>query len=739
MRNVEKVRIQAQNKKTPAELLEQLADSEDKLTRQYIASNPNTPLKTLNQLCKEFPDQVFSNPALDIVTTDKFQKMPINLMIEKEKYLGVPEAIFATDVGHEDAVVWSQALEPTLDNHRKQAQYKTTPPSVLSKLAKNEDRLVRQYVASNPNTPLKSLEKLGAEFPHEVADNAKTSAEILKQLLINNRTRKRSPILDQKILNHPNASEEIIHAVVSRCSDNSVRESALDCAKTSAKTLKEIALERDIIDKPDNYQLLIEHPHVSAEIITIAQIIIDHEAITPEVLIEFACRSYGLETAAKAAFRHQNMSAEILARLSLSEFELVKVAVAKHHKTTVATLKHLTKDENRFIRATILERDQIPQEIVAILADDPSESIRLLVAKMKGLTTQTITKLANDPCELVRRLTVKMQDLASENITKLATDPSESVRALIATKTNLTSEIVARLFKDPSKPVRAKILKHHLKKLNLETILKLAQDPDETVRCLLVESNPHLIDLVPEILVQLTQDKSEVVRADVAYHQKLSEEFIAMLACDPSLIVRCALVDDHNYCHHSMGLNSHLPLAILWKMLEQNEVDPDLASSPPLTKVWMDIETRNYEPSARLVNFYIKKAITKHPETILDFLLTLIKDEDEEIRAAAASSPKLSATILDKLIDDKSKRVRFAVLDNPSVGSDTLQLYLERNKGVRMCIGGGIYKARQQLRQRQKTAICGLANLLSWQKSLDTSTLIHTCRIVNRAWEKFRW
>ena len=144
MRNVEKVRIQAQNKKTPAELLEQLADSEDKLTRQYIASNPNTPLKTLNQLCKEFPDQVFSNPALDIVTTDKFQKMPINLMIEKEKYLGVPEAIFATDVGHEDAVVWSQALEPTLDNHRKQAQYKTTPPSVLSKLAKNEDRLVRQ-------------------------------------------------------------------------------------------------------------------------------------------------------------------------------------------------------------------------------------------------------------------------------------------------------------------------------------------------------------------------------------------------------------------------------------------------------------------------------------------------------------------------------------------------------------------------------------------------------------------
>ena len=734
--SVDQARKQARNKNTSAEILEQLANSEDKLTLQYIASNPNTPLRALNKLCKEFPDQVFSNPALDMVIANKSQKLPINLMIEREKYLGITEAVFAAAAGCEDAEVWSQALEFDLDKLRKQAQDKTTPPSVLSKLANNEDRLVRQYVASNPNTPLKSLEKLGTEFPHEVVDNAKTSAEILKQLLANNRAKKRSPILYQKILNHPNSSEEIIYAVVSRCSDNSVRESALDCAKTSAKSLKAIALERDIIGKPDNYQLLIKHPHVSAEIITIAQIVIDHKAITPEVLIEFVCRSYGLETAAKAAFRHQNMSAEILAQLSLSEFELVKVAVAKHPKTTVATLKHLTKDENGFILATILKRDRIPQEIVAILTDDPSESIRLLVAKMEDLTPQTITKLTNDPCELVRRLTVKMQDVASENITKLANDPSESVRALIATKTNLTSEIVTRLFKDPSKQVRAKILKYHLKELNPETLLKLAQDPDEAVRCHLIESNPHLIDIIPEILVQLTQDKSEVVRADVAYHQKLSEKLIVMLACDPSLIVRSALVDDRNYTHHSMGLNSHLPLAILWKMLEQNEVDPDLASSPPLTNVWMDIETRNYEPSARLVNFYLKKAITKHPETPLDYLMILIKDEDEQIRAAAASSSKLSATILNEMINDQSKSVRFAVLDNPSVGSDTLQLYLAKNKGVRMCIGGGIFKARQQLRKREKTAIRGMANLISWQKPLDTNTWVRTCRIINKAGEK---
>lgn len=279
-------------------------------------------------------------------------------------------------------------------------------------------------------------------------------------------------------------------------------------------------------------------------------------------------------------------------------------------------------------------------------------------------------------------------------------------------------------------------------KLSPQSILKLAQDPDETVRINLLESNNKLIDLVPEILWQLAHDQSEVVRANVAYYQKLSPKLISIFSCDRSLMVRCALVEDRNYHHNRFGANSHLPIAILWQMLGQSEADPDLATSPPLIfRKGEYFETRNYELSARLINFYIKKAIVKHPETPLDFLMTLIKDEDEEIRATAASNSKLSANVLEQLLNDNSSKVKWAVLDNPSTDSDTLRLYLAKGREDKRRCGReqDTRIVRQQLRKRKKTAICGMANLLSWQKSLDTNTLVHTCQIINRVRKRLDW
>lgn len=53
----------------------------------------------------------------------------------------------------------------------QQAKDETTAPEILASLAESQDPLVRKYVANNPNTPLDSLQELGAEFPEAVVRN----------------------------------------------------------------------------------------------------------------------------------------------------------------------------------------------------------------------------------------------------------------------------------------------------------------------------------------------------------------------------------------------------------------------------------------------------------------------------------------------------------------------------------------------------------------------------------------
>lgn len=66
-----KNRKQAQSKNTPSEILMQLASSNIAIVRQYVASNPNTPLERLEteilkKLAQEFPRQIVANPIFDI-------------------------------------------------------------------------------------------------------------------------------------------------------------------------------------------------------------------------------------------------------------------------------------------------------------------------------------------------------------------------------------------------------------------------------------------------------------------------------------------------------------------------------------------------------------------------------------------------------------------------------------------------------------------------------------------------
>ena len=60
----------------------------------------------------------------------------------------------------------------SIEQERQQAQDENTAPEILAKLANSEDKITRQCVASNPNTPTEILLNLGAEFPQELLNNS---------------------------------------------------------------------------------------------------------------------------------------------------------------------------------------------------------------------------------------------------------------------------------------------------------------------------------------------------------------------------------------------------------------------------------------------------------------------------------------------------------------------------------------------------------------------------------------
>ena len=59
----------------------------------------------------------------------------------------------------------------SIEEIRKQAQHENTAPEILAKLANSQDKEILRHVASNPNTPVETLEKLGKKFPDEITAN----------------------------------------------------------------------------------------------------------------------------------------------------------------------------------------------------------------------------------------------------------------------------------------------------------------------------------------------------------------------------------------------------------------------------------------------------------------------------------------------------------------------------------------------------------------------------------------
>ncbi len=78
----ELARLVAKNESADSELLQELAFSSDNITREGVATNPNTPTEVLLKLGAEFPRQLLDNPVFSLLLLENpklVEEIPIAL------------------------------------------------------------------------------------------------------------------------------------------------------------------------------------------------------------------------------------------------------------------------------------------------------------------------------------------------------------------------------------------------------------------------------------------------------------------------------------------------------------------------------------------------------------------------------------------------------------------------------------------------------------------------------------
>ena len=216
------VRQVAQNKSTPPKLLRKLAISSDRVTRQYVTANPNTPLEVLLLLGGQFPQQLLDNsrflaswlehsslinkiPINTLIALLKLEKLPMYVIKQASHSLNAdvqlavamnpqtPREVLEKLVRSEDAKVVEAAQMHVnwageICLNRKQTAeflllYPQIPNEILVEYSSSVSWLERYAIAIHPNTPLDTLHRLAGDGNRVVRAVAKTNLQSRHQQL----------------------------------------------------------------------------------------------------------------------------------------------------------------------------------------------------------------------------------------------------------------------------------------------------------------------------------------------------------------------------------------------------------------------------------------------------------------------------------------------------------------------------------------------------------------------------
>ena len=520
--------VVASNVSAPPKLLKQLAFHERKTVAKAVVSNPNTPTNILFRLGQDYPQHLFNNPILEILfleNPDFIADIPKKRLFPLLQQPDIPQFLLRaiamigdrnlsqtakfhvnyagamTQGWHEAAATAIQELDLNYEQFNFRNNYLVicyehflndfqeflpsrlleinrvlvysekiaNNPNMLAELATDPDYLVREYIASNLNTPIAALKQLANEDENDnivracVAKNPNTPISTLEQL-----ANDRDALVRQYLAQNKNLPVYVLEQLASD-RDVDVRNLVAINPATPSHILEKLATDRDIYIK---YSVA-EHSNTPVALLRkLAQdcdfkYYVARNPSTPIAIIDKLANDKDIEVRL-SAIENPNLPVDILEKVLLELTTIKNIseryAIANCSKISLEILKILACDDNHRVCINAINNPKITTEIIESVYLNKKRKARKnrtilqAIASNSKTSPNILMELANSSYTEIRKYVASNENTSLNVLEKLAKDKKHIVREFVASNDVVSISILKQLIQDENIEVRLNII-----------------------------------------------------------------------------------------------------------------------------------------------------------------------------------------------------------------------------------------------------------------------------------------
>jgi hypothetical protein len=563
----------------------------------------------------------------------------------------------------------SELQNPDLSHRLVLAAAEDTPSEVLQQLATDSEKAVRQAVAGNPNTPIDTLLKLGAEFRDEITTNPIFSIQLLAE--------PESHFVRLSLARSSTTSEKVL-AKLSKIPDEDILCAIAQNPATSATILESLVRNTPRLDDWDDSD--------GSEYDRLFSFIAKNPKTPSELLLHLASLHLNIEI---TLAENPNTPLPLLEKFAGWRNIQMHKALARNPGLPSALLEILAGEDNRELRYAIKAHPHVSPTAIDICN---------FVEGKPEVPVYILEKLAGDRREQVRRLVAQHPQTPISIIIQLIQDPEPKNRVLLVTRLDLPADALAeltqQLVKDYSESFRRhpssayydyesaffEIIEHpNLTAKSLEYLARLGDFIHyETER--LVELVAANKEASAETLIQLARIRIHRV---IGGNSHLRETVESLLNSDalrhipdtPAAAIETIILLflENNLINLVEGAsqyisNPHVPIYLLEKLASRKDTKILVGvASNPITPINILQKLAIDAPTG------IRSYVAKNPSTPPDLLEILSNDVDSYVRCRLIKNPNLSVSCLNKLVLDPDEDVRASILERSDLPTQIVE------------------------------------------------------------------
>jgi len=270
------------------------------------------------------------------------------------------------------------------------------------------------------------------------------------------------------------------------------------------------------------------------------------------------------------------------------------------------------------------------------LSDDQAGNIASSVFMQAKVSPEVVAVASRHKSPVVRQCVASRHDIPQELVIRLAEDPDASVRIATVHSKKLPLDFVVKLAGDADAGVRMQVA--FRKDLPTSVAVKLARDPDDHVRATIMGRE----DLPPDLVVKLAEDPDARIRMYAARSEVLPPDLVVKLAEDPDDDVRMYF-----------ATRQDLPTSVAVKLAGDSDARVREVIARRRVLPTVIVAKLAEDPDAR-----VRSRVARRKDLTAPLAIKLAEDSDNNVRADAASSEGLTPDLVVKLAGDSDAVVR---------------------------------------------------------------------------------